>query len=201
MEALPWIVLLIISIVLHEISHGLAAYWLGDDTAKRAGRLSLNPLKHLDPIWTVAFPILLYFSTGGRFVFAMAKPVPVNFSLLHEPKKDMGIVGAAGPFANLVLAILFAMLWKQTSHTFFLMGVYMNIGLAVFNMLPVPPLDGSRVLASFLPGKWAVRYLKWESFGYLLILVLYFTQILVGLMIPAVDMICRLLNVPPLSGM
>ena len=199
MEIFIWIALLIISIVIHEYSHGLAAYALGDDTAKRAGRLSLNPLRHLDPFWTVIFPIVLFISTGGRFVFAMAKPVPVDFSRLHKPKKDMGLVGVAGPFANLILAGIFSTLWKFYSEDYLLMGVYLNLGLAIFNLLPLPPLDGSRVAASLLPGPWAVRYLRLEPVGYLLVLVLYFTGILMRVMIPAVDTLCRFLDVPPLS--
>ena len=199
MEILAWIFLLVISIVVHEVSHGMVAYLLGDDTAKRAGRLSLNPLRHLDPFWTVLFPVLLFISTGGRFLFAMAKPVPVDFSRLHEPKKDMGMVGAAGPLANLILAGFFSSLWKLYGTPYFLMGVYLNIGLAIFNMVPIPPLDGSRVLASLLPGRWARRYLTLEPFGYLLLFVLYLTGILMRIMIPAVDAFCRLLDVPELN--
>ena len=200
MEMLAWIVLLVFSIMIHEVSHGLAAYFLGDDTAKRAGRLSLNPFRHLDPVWTILFPALLYISSGGRFLFAMAKPVPVNFERLHEPKKDMGIVGAAGPLANLMLAALFSLLWKMSGQAVLLIGVYLNLGLAVFNMVPVPPLDGSRVAASLMPGKWAYAYLRIERLGYLIILVLYFTGILMRLLVPAVDSLCRLLNVPGIAS-
>jgi Zn-dependent protease len=199
MDILSWIALLVFSIVIHEYSHGLTAALLGDDTAKRAGRLTLNPLRHLDPFWTVALPVLLYFSTNGRFVFAMAKPVPVDFSRLHEPKTDMGFVGAAGPFANFALAGLFSVLWKLYGTPFLVLGVYLNLGLAVFNLLPLPPLDGSRVLASLLPPSWARRYLGLEPFGYLLILALYFTGILTDVMLPLVDTLGRFLGVPPLS--
>lgn len=197
---LVWIVLLIFSVMIHEVSHGAAAYLLGDDTAKRAGRLSLNPFRHLDPVWTILLPALLYISSGGRFLFAMAKPVPVNFQRLHEPKKDMGIVGFAGPFSNVLLAALFSLFWKLNGHPVLLTGVYLNLGLAVFNMVPIPPLDGSRVAASLMPRRWASPYLRIERLGYLIILVLYFTGILMHLLIPAVDGLCRILEVPLLSA-
>lgn len=200
MEIFVWILLLVPSIVIHEYSHGLVAALLGDDTAKRAGRLSLNPLRHLDPVWSVGLPILLFISTGGRFVFAIAKPVPVDFSRLHEPKKDMGLVGAAGPLANLILAGLLSTAWKLYGNSYLLLGVYLNIGLAVFNMIPIPPLDGSRVLASLLPGAWARQYLRVEPLGYLLILALYFTGFLTPFIGPVLDMLCRLMDVPLFSS-
>ncbi len=196
MDLLILIGIFLISLVLHEFSHGLAAYYLGDDTAKRAGRLTLNPLRHIDPFWTVLFPALLFISTHGQFMFGMAKPVPVDFSRLHHPKRDMGLVGGAGPFANFVLAAAGSMLWKLTNHDLFLYAVYLNLGLGIFNMLPIPPLDGSRVAVSFLPGRLARRYLTLEPFGTLIVFVLYFTGLLIRILIPILQWFCRLLDVP-----
>lgn len=199
MEFALWIALFAVSVVIHEVSHGAVAYFLGDDTAKRSGRLTLNPLRHIDPFWTVIFPTLLYFSTKGNFIFAMAKPVPVNFSRLSEPKKDMGLVAAAGPLSNVFLAECFAIAWKFTGAEFLLYGVYLNLGLAVFNMVPIPPLDGSRVLASILPGPWAYRYLRIERFGYLILFALYFSRVLTPGLIFVINSLCGLIGVPLLT--
>lgn len=200
MELILWLAMFACSVVFHEASHGMAANLLGDDTAKRFGRLSLNPLRHIDLFWTILLPLSLYFLSSGRFIFAMAKPVPVDFSRLHDPKKDMALVAIAGPLANIILAILLALGWKFFPVDWLLYAVYLNLGLAIFNLLPLPPLDGSRVAASFMNGKTAYHYLRWESFGYLILFALYFFGFLSPWLLGIINQFCRLLNVPLISG-
>ncbi len=193
------ILILLAAMTIHEVSHGLVAHWLGDDTAKRAGRLTLNPLRHIDPFWTVILPAVLYFMTGGRFMIGMAKPVPVNFSRLRNPRRDMICVALAGPLSNMVMAAVLAFFFKMTQNHLFLYGLYMNLGLGVFNLLPLPPLDGSRVLAGLLPVEWAIAYLRIERFGYLLVLFFYFTGLLMPWVRMGMDFFCRWLQVPSLT--
>ena len=194
-----WIPLFLISIILHELCHGVVAYQLGDATAKEQGRLTLNPFKHLDLFWSVLLPGLLFFSTRGRFAIGMAKPVPVNFSRLRHPKRDMVAVALAGPLANLVLAGGMSLLWKLWGVEFFLYAVYFNLGLALFNLIPIPPLDGSRILAGMLPMPWTIQLFRVERFGFLVILALYFTGFLSFFVIRGVDLLCHFLQVPSLG--
>ena len=167
----------------HELSHAFAAYKLGDDTAKRDGRLTFNPLKHIDPIGMIM--ILL-------FGFGYAKPVPVNFGRLHNPKRDGALVALAGPASNLLMSFIFAFGYAglqklamvtsinaiQVISVFFLYAAYINIALAVFNLLPIPPLDGSKILAGILPDKLYWKYMQYERYAMILVLVLLFTNIL-----------------------
>lgn len=196
MEILTWASLFLFSLVAHEVSHGAAAYSLGDTTAKDAGRLTLNPLKHIDPFWTVILPALLFISSGGRFMMGMAKPVPVNFGRLKSPRRDMILVALAGPAANLALAAVLNTVWKFSGNIVFLYGIYVNLGLAVFNLIPLPPLDGSRVLAGFLPARAAMQLLKWDKIGYAAVMVLYVSGLLFKIVIPAMNFFCRILEVP-----
>ena len=193
------ILILLAAMTVHEVSHGFVAYWLGDDTAKRAGRLTLNPLRHIDPFWTVLLPALLYFTTGGRFMFGMAKPVPVNFSQLRNLRRDMVCVALAGPLANLLMATVLAFFFKINHNSILLYGIYLNLGLGVFNLLPLPPLDGSRVVGGLLPVRWAISYFRVERFGSLLVLVLYFTGFLMPWVRMGMDFFCGLLRVPSLT--
>ncbi len=153
------------SIILHEISHAQVADWLGDDTARRMRRLSLNPLKHIDPIGTVLIPLVLYFTVG--FIFGYAKPVPLNPYNFRNMKRDIGLSALAGPLTNILIAVLFALIFHLTKSTILLPKVciwviYMNLLLAVFNMIPVPPLDGSKVLGIFLSDN---AYMRWTAQG------------------------------------
>ena len=175
-----------ISVVIHEVSHGLAAYALGDATAKDAGRLTLNPLPHISLFWTVLLPAALFFATHGHFAIGMAKPVPVDFSRLRKPRSGMSAVALAGPFSNLVLAAILALVWSKWKIDFWLYAVYLNLGLAVFNLIPIPPLDGSRVLASCLPRTWISKLFKFEKFGFIVIAGLYFTGILLKRVVPVI---------------
>lgn len=166
------------SIVIHEISHGYAAYLLGDDTAKRMGRLSLNPLNHIDIFGTIVLPIILFMTAG--FAFGYAKPVPINPYNFKNYKKGMGITGAAGPLANFAitffLAIVYVILAKtglsENIRAFNVIRLTMqvNIFLALFNLIPVPPLDGSRIVGAFLSDEAYIKYSKLERYGMYIIL-------------------------------
>ncbi|MCU0665878.1 MAG: site-2 protease family protein [Candidatus Omnitrophica bacterium] len=168
---------LIIAITVHEFSHGFVAYKLGDNTAKYSGRLSLNPLAHIDPFGTIILPILLYFTTGGRFVFGYAKPVPVNTMALGHPKRDIGFVSLAGPLSNITFAFLLSLLVRflhlpGASNYFLVSLININVILGVFNLLPIPPLDGSGILISLLPQRLAIIYSSLERYGFILLIVL-----------------------------
>jgi len=188
------------AIVVHEVSHGLVALAFGDTTALRAGRLSANPLRHVDVFWTLIFPAILFFATGGRFIFGMAKPVPVDFSRLRDPKRNMVWVALAGPASNLLLAGALTFFYKLTGSDLLLMVIYLNLGLAVFNMIPIPPLDGSRVLAGLLPVVLARALLRLEPYGFLIVLALYFSRALSAAVVPVMNLFCRLMTIPELPG-
>ncbi|MBI2963079.1 MAG: site-2 protease family protein [Deltaproteobacteria bacterium] len=185
----------LMAVVFHEVAHGCVARWCGDDTARRAGRLTLNPLAHLDPIGSVLIPLILIVSNSG-FLFGWAKPVPVNFAALRHPKRDMILVAAAGPLANLLLALLCALVFHGirrsaggSPEAVFEMvlyplaliaqyGVLMNVFLGVFNLIPIPPLDGGRVLTGLLPLEWARQFARIEPFGFLILLLLLMSHTL-----------------------
>ncbi len=186
----------LVTVTLHEYCHGLLANRLGDPTARHAGRLSLNPLRHIDPFWTVLLPLLLFLSTRGQFAIGMARPVPVNFANLRNPKRDMIWVALAGPAANFGLAALLAFLFKGFPNSLLLYAIYFNVGIAVFNLIPIPPLDGSRILTGLLPSSLARPYVRLEPFGFLIVLALYFSGILYGILLPSIDFFCQRLGVP-----
>jgi Zn-dependent protease len=179
------------AITIHEAAHGYVARQLGDNTAYMMGRMTLNPLKHIDPIGTIAMPLLLLFTTfaipGGPFVLGYAKPVPVNFTNLRHPKRDMIWVAAAGPLSNFIQAViwtllLIALIGAGVQETFFLRmaqaGVLVNLVIAVFNLVPIPPLDGGRVLVGLLPRGAAYQLSRLEPFGFFIVLALLIPGIL-----------------------
>jgi Zn-dependent protease len=174
------------AITIHEAAHGYVARYLGDNTAYVMGRVTLNPFKHVDLMGTILMPLLLYFATSGAFLFGYAKPVPVNFGQLRHPKRDMVWVALAGPASNFVQAMLwylgFALLvWMGVSERFFLEmckgGVLVNLVMWAFNLFPLPPLDGGRVLVGLLPRKLAWSLSRIEPWGFFIVMGL----VLVGI--------------------
>jgi Zn-dependent protease len=173
------------SIVIHEVSHGVVAEWLGDPTARHAGRLTLNPVKHIDPIGSVILPLVMAIPAlfgGTPIIFGWAKPVPYNPDNLKDPKIDGAKIALAGPVSNLLIAFLFGLVLQNAPGlgiyaVFFSIIIYINILLAVFNLLPVPPLDGSKVLFAILPSTEGVyRFMRsLEQYGFLILIVLLFT--------------------------
>ena len=167
------------AITVHEAAHGYAARHFGDNTAYMLGRITLNPIKHIDPIGTILMPIMLYFATSGAFLFGYAKPVPVNFGHLRNPKRDMVWVALAGPASNFVQAIVWAVVMITLVGTgmderFFLemarAGVLVNLVMWAFNLFPVPPLDGGRILVGLLPWKQAQMVSRLEPYGFFIVM-------------------------------
>jgi len=169
------------AITVHEAAHGYAARHFGDNTALMMGRITLNPLKHIDPVGTILMPLLLYFATSGTFLFGYAKPVPVNFGHLRNPKRDMIWVALAGPASNFVQAVLWAVLLVMlvgfgVDERFFMemarAGVLVNLVMWAFNLFPLPPLDGGRILVGLLPWRQASWLSRIEPYGFFIVLAL-----------------------------
>jgi Zn-dependent protease len=193
-----WILPVLFAITVHEAAHGWMAFKLGDDTAFRLGRITLNPIKHIDPIGTILLPIVLLVISAGQFVFGWAKPVPVNFYQLREFRRDMALVALAGPAANLLMAILWVMLAKfgailvndfQITAAIFLVymgfaGVIINALLMILNLFPILPLDGGRVLHSLLPPNLAESYAQLEPYGIIILVALLLTNVLQMILLP-----------------
>ena len=174
---LIYIIPLLFAITLHEAAHGWVASKLGDHTARMMGRVTLNPIKHVDPVGTILVPLALLLMPGVGFIFGWAKPVPINFRALRSQKSGMIWVALAGPGANflmaigwLILAIISLKLELFTLYSMARVGIFLNILLAVFNLLPIPPLDGSRVISALLPGPLAYKYGQFEQYGFLILL-------------------------------
>lgn len=177
-EILQILIVFLPAVILHECAHGWVANKLGDSTAKAAGRLTLNPMRHIDPVGTVALPALL-FLIRSPVLFGWAKPVPVNFMNLRHPKSDMIWVGMAGPAINIIIAVCMSFLLKlnvpAAAHDLLTTAVLVNLMLAIFNLIPIPPLDGSRLVMGLLPARFAVIYSRLENFGIVVVfLMLYF---------------------------
>jgi len=188
----------IFAITLHEAAHGYAARHFGDLTAYQAGRITLNPIRHIDLMGTIVIPILILIASQGKFAFGWAKPVPVDFGRLHNPKRDMLWVAAAGPGANLLMAILWTLVIKvmqgvppnNFTEPIALMargGIIINAVLMVLNLFPLPPLDGGRIAVSLLPHRLAYRFSRIEPFGMIILIVLMFLGVLNVVMLPFVS--------------
>lgn len=178
------------AITVHEAAHGYAARHFGDPTAHMLGRITLNPLKHIDPLGTIAMPLMLYFATSGAFLFGYAKPVPVNFGRLRNPKKDMVWVALAGPGANLAQAIgwtllLYGLIFVGVDERFFTemckAGVLVNLVMFAFNLFPLPPLDGGRILVGLLPHPLAWQVSRVEPWGFFIVMALVITGVVSNL--------------------
>jgi Zn-dependent protease len=195
---------LLFAITVHEVAHGWVAKQFGDPTAQRLGRLTLNPLKHIDPVGTILVPGLLLLL--GGFVFGWAKPVPVTWGNLRHPKRDMAIVAVAGPAANLIMALVWAMIARLGvylgPHSWFglplqymgFFGIEINIVLMVLNLLPMPPLDGGRVAVGLLPGPLAWQLSRVEPFGFFIIMGLMATGVLSAIINPPIHAIVRIVT-------
>ena len=185
-----WILPVIFAITVHEVAHGWVAKKYGDNTASNLGRLTLNPLKHIDLFGTIILPGLLLI-TGTGFIFGWAKPVPVDPRNFKNPLKDMAIVALAGPVSNLLMAVFWALIIRlgvtigttneAISHPLIysgVAGISINLVLALINLLPIPPLDGSRILTGILPHYWAQQYNRLERYGFIILILLLYTKIL-----------------------
>ena len=192
------IAILILSVVVHEVSHGYIAYLLGDPTAKRAGRLSMNPLKHLDLTGSFIVPLMLVLLKSS-FVFGWAKPVPVMFSKLKNPKRDMIWVGLSGPAINIAIAVLLSRIFivglPNAIESLIEIAIYMNILLAVFNLIPIPPLDGSRIVMGLLPDKIAMKYSSIERYGILIVFGLLYLGAFKIIVLPIILVVGKMLGV------
>ncbi|MGB4672692.1 MAG: site-2 protease family protein [Azovibrio sp.] len=196
LAALP----VIFAITLHEAAHGYAARHFGDPTAWLAGRISLNPLRHIDLFGTILLPLGILLLSSGGILFGYAKPVPVDFGRLRHPKRDMLWVAAAGPASNLLMAFFWAALlklaWEMPSNPYTLplsemskIGISINLVLMVLNLLPLPPLDGGRIAVSLLPGRLAWQFARIEPFGFPILILLLFTGVLGQILWPVIGVV------------
>lgn len=190
--------LFMMTVVIHEVSHGVVANFLGDPTARLAGRLTLNPLKHIDPFGTLLLPLMLRL-IHSPIIFGWAKPVPVDYRNLRHPKRDMLWIGAAGPASNFAMAAVAALLlkaggpaWPPLAISLLQALALINLSLGLFNLLPVPPLDGSRILVGLLPVPWAAAVLRLERWGILILMALLYFGVGDRLIWPAVGWFAKM---------
>jgi len=206
-----FVIPVIFAVTVHEVAHGWVASRFGDQTAKSMGRLTLNPVKHIDPVGTILVPAIMYFTSG--FIFGWAKPVPVNWRNLGHPRRDMAIVAIAGPVANLLMLLFWAMsakiiisLGNDSNHLtqlLFVMcsiGITINIVLMILNLFPVLPLDGGRILTAMLPRNLAITFSRLEPYGLIILVVLLLSGVLWKILLPLIggtqSLIYQLIQIP-----
>lgn len=195
-----WILPVLFAITNHEAAHAYVAYYLGDNTAKLLGRLSFNPFRHIDLVGTIIVPLLILLLSDFNFIFGWAKPVPMNVSQFKNPRRDVALTTAAGPVANLLMALFWAACLKggvllnpvHSSIALFMVlsgkaGILINLFFAFLNLIPIPPLDGSRIVTSLLPLRAAISYNKIEPYGFLILLILLLLGVLNGVITPLVS--------------
>lgn len=205
-QIIVWALPILFAVTVHEVSHGWMASKLGDKTAQMLGRLTLNPLKHIDMIGTIIVPLTLLLFGGGKFIFGWAKPVPIMAQNLRHPKRDLALISIVGPLSNFLMAIIWAAIMKlgvwliqtgiQAAFPLILMGeagIMINLVLCVLNLLPIPPLDGGHFVAALLPNRIAYYYTRFEHYGFVIVFILIVTGILNLLLAPPVVLLHRLL--------
>ncbi len=195
------LIIILVSVIIHEYMHGWMAERLGDQTAKNAGRLTLNPIAHIDPWGSLLLPFLLYIGTGGGLVFGYAKPVPINPHNLRDVKYGSAKVAAAGPLSNLAVAVFFGLILRffwpsilaidENLVAMFTIIVQINLVLMVFNLVPIPPLDGSRIIEPFLPYNLRVKWAELEKYG--MLLILFFIMFGFSIIIPIIVFLFNLI--------
>jgi len=193
------IIILLFSITFHEYAHGLMAYKLGDNTPKISGRLTINPIKHIDILGTIVMPILLIITTRGLLAFGYAKPVPINPYNFKNPRKDIMWVGLAGPASNFLIALIMSIILRMDLlggiiEEALQYGVVINLILFIFNLIPIPPLDGSRVVSAFLSYNNAYRYLKLETVGFIIIILLIINGMFEWFLRPALRILLNIMG-------
>ncbi len=206
-----FVIPVIFAVTVHEVAHGWVASQFGDQTARSMGRLTLNPIKHIDPVGTIVVPAIMYFASG--FIFGWAKPVPINWRNLGHPRRDMAIVAIAGPAANLLMLLFWAMsakvimlLGNDSNHLtqlLFIMsniGIMINIVLMILNLFPILPLDGGRILTAMLPRNLAISFSRMEPYGLIILVVLLLSGVLWKILLPAISgiqsLIYQLIQIP-----
>ena len=204
-----FVIILLFSVIFHEVAHGVVADWLGDPTARFAGRLTLNPIPHIDPIGSILLPVVLLLF-HSPILFGAAKPVPVNYQNLRNFRRDMILVALAGPFTNFLLAIVASLVYRffpdisSTGQSLLVQIVIMNLVLGIFNLIPIPPLDGSKVLASlfgYVDRNIMYWILELERFGFVLIFLFLFTGLFQTVLLPALQFGIRILLGPNIGFM